>query len=258
MLAERLIAALTPAHLLDRADPSCPSRPPLSLGAGLARALPDGGLPRGAVVELASPGGLARTTSVALLACAAAQAEARGLGLEGTSGAWCAWIDPSSTLHAIGVARAGVDMARLLVLRPDLDATARLSARLVRSGVFAVVVVDLIGAPGCSLEGERLDRWAKATRRLALEAEPAGVTVLLLTDLCAHRSMPLPVALRLELGRPSPEALSLRVAKDRHGRVGGPTLLDLEEALGRQGAGLRSAAPPLPLDKARLTAPKIA
>src|SRR5579863_8485957 len=56
----------------------------------LDEALPDGGLPRGAVVEVASPYGLAKATSIALAACASAQAEAKLRGGEGTAGAWCA------------------------------------------------------------------------------------------------------------------------------------------------------------------------
>ncbi len=53
----------------------------------LDEALPGAGLPRGAVVEIASPRGLARATSIALMACASAQAEARLRGVHGTEGA---------------------------------------------------------------------------------------------------------------------------------------------------------------------------
>src|SRR5512132_224110 len=45
-------------------------------------ALPDGGFPCGAVVEISSPYGLARATSLALAACASAQAEANLRGGE--------------------------------------------------------------------------------------------------------------------------------------------------------------------------------
>ena len=44
--------------------------------------------------------------------------------------------------------------------------------------------------------------------------------------------MPLPAALRLELERPSEERLTLRVAKDRRGRVAPPVSI----ALGREAA----------------------
>jgi hypothetical protein len=43
--------------------------------------------------------------------------------------------------------------------------------------------------------------------------------VLLLTDGAERRPLPLPVAQRLELSRPKPNQLLLRVAKDRRGRI---------------------------------------
>jgi recombination protein RecA len=45
----------------------------------------------------------------------------------------------------------------------------------------------------------------------------------LLTDRDARRPLPLPVAQRIELSRPSELELELRIAKDRRGRVGSPT-----------------------------------
>jgi hypothetical protein len=56
-------------------------------------------------------------------------------------------------------------------------------------------------------------------RKLALLAGEGGATVLLLTNASLPRAVPWPVALRLEIAR-APESLSLRVAKDRRGRVG--------------------------------------
>jgi hypothetical protein len=57
-------------------------------------------------------------------------------------------------------------------------------------------------------------------RKLALAAEPSGATVMLLTDSARPRTAPWPVALRLELSRPSRHELTVRVAKDRCGRSG--------------------------------------
>jgi hypothetical protein len=57
-------------------------------------------------------------------------------------------------------------------------------------------------------------------RKLALSAEASGSTVLLLTDGSRPRSIPWPVALRLELSRPTRSELVVRVAKDRRGRIG--------------------------------------
>ena len=64
--------------------------------------------------------------------------------------------------------------------------------------------------------------WAPEVlvRKLALSAEASGSTVLLLTDSTRPRAMPWPVALRLELSRPTRNDLVVRVAKDRRGRIG--------------------------------------
>jgi recombination protein RecA len=205
---------------------------PLRFG-GIDALLPDGGLPRGAVVELAAPYGLARTTSIALAACAAAQAEARLRGGEGTAGAWCAWIDPTAetteqekgppptSLFAPAAARAGVDLSRLLVIRPPLEALSRVAARTAQSRVFSVIVVDLVGVPGRRPE-VRLDRWVNPVRRLAMAVTGMETTVILLTDALAPRPLPLPVALRLELERAGLDRLLVSVAKDRRGRVSAP------------------------------------
>jgi hypothetical protein len=208
-------------------------------------ALPDGGLPKGAVVELASWRGLDRATSFALSACVSAQASARlRSGDERTAGAWCAFIDPLRTLHAPGVIRAGVDLHRLLVLRPDPSSLARVAVRVAESRVFSVVVIDTVSPPGLVSSGRErlsLDRWATVVRRLSIAIERSDVTVLLLTDASLHRSVVLPTAMRLEFSRganalgssaaddvmiPGRELelpLMMRVAKDRRGRVTGPT-----------------------------------
>lgn len=202
--------------------------------------LPDGGLPRGAVVEIAAPYGLARATSIALAACASAQAEARLRGGEGTAGAWCAWIEaaqargssvgsPSPTLFAPAAARAGVDLGRLLMVRPPAEALARAAARVAESRVFSVIVVDLAGVPGRRVDA-RLERWVNPVRRLALAVEGMEATVVLLTDALAPRPLPLPVALRLEVQRSAPDRLSVTVAKDRRGRVGSARTIALPRA----------------------------
>ena len=203
----------------------------------LDEVLPGGGLPRGAVVELSAPRGLARATTLALAACASAQASARARGQSDSAGAWCAFLDPTMTLFAPGVVTAGVDLTRLLVVRPPLAALARVAVRVVASRAFSVVVIDTAGVPG-GAAGVRLDRWSTVTRRLALAIEGGDTTVLLLTDRQQHRSMPLPVAMRIELERPAEERMSIRIAKDRHGRVSAPAMIPLAP---RAAAGGQSA-----------------
>lgn len=215
-----------------------PLAPLLTGIAALDRALPDGGLPRGAVVELASPRGLARSTSLALSVCASAQADARQRGGASTVGAWCAWLDPTATLQAAGAHRAEVELARLLVMRPPMSAMARVGVRVAASRAFAVVVIDLAGIPGCPVL-RSLERWVVVTRRLALTVEGGDTTILLLTDVSMARSAPLPVALRLELARGDEDGVVMRVAKERRGRVSPPvavvwpTELRLAKTLGR-------------------------
>jgi hypothetical protein len=197
------------------------------LASGLADLLPDGGLPRG-VVELAAIGGLGGSTSVALEAVRAGQARSRE--------SWCAWIDPEGTLHAPGVVARGVDLGRLLVVRPPRSQIGRVAVKLMGAGAFEVVVVDIDTVPGASRRAERVDSscasgarklpkrraWAPEVlvRKLALAAESSGATVLLLTDATCPRAQPWPVSLRLELSRPSLHAMAVRIAKDRRGRIG--------------------------------------
>jgi hypothetical protein len=216
-----------PAHLLDRL-PNEVRRGPLGLEreeavlpvgiADLDALLPGGGLPRGSVVELSVTGGMALATSVALAACSSSKNEALARGGEAP---WCAFLDPSMTLHGPGVAGAAVDLERLLVVRPSVAALERTAIRVVESQAFAVVVVDTVGVPGAALS-VGLASWPRVVRRLSVAAEGANAVVLLITDGEARRSLPLPVALRLELHRSSPEKLSVRVAKERRGRVSGP------------------------------------
>jgi hypothetical protein len=196
---------------------------------GLDEVLPDGGLPRG-VVELTAPHALGGSTSLALAAVRAGQARA--------GKAWCAWVDPEASLYAPGVVRAGVDVTRLLVVSPERVAVGRTAVKVVASGAFEVVVIDVDAIGRSATIATRDPRARGATgatgqvskkralapevlvRKLALAAEPSGATVLLLTDSTRPRAVPWPVALRLELARPSWGELSVRVAKDKRGRVG--------------------------------------
>jgi hypothetical protein len=195
---------------------------PLSLDwPELEALLPDGGLPRG-VVELSAPDALGGSTSIALAAVRGGQARSK------RERGWCAWIDPESTLHAPGVVAAGVDLERLLVVQPPRAQVGRIAVKIVAEGAFEVVVVDMdpVAGASCHEPQRRLERrtrgWAPEVlvRKLALAAEPSGATVLLVTDACRPRLSPWPVALRLELSRPDVRSLTVRVAKEKRGRVG--------------------------------------
>jgi len=164
--------------------------------------LPDGGLPH-AVVEI--------TCSHALYAGATRIAVAAVRAVHGRDPrAWCAWIDSDSTLYAPGLAQAGIDLGRLLVVRPPQKpflrgVGPRVTVKVSSSGAFDIVVVEL---PQARAE-ERF------IRKLALAAEQHGTTIVLLAP--PHVDT-WPVALRLEVAR-AEDGLDVRITKDRFGRV---------------------------------------
>ncbi len=212
-----------------------PAAKVLSLGwPELERVLPDHGLPRG-IVELAMPRKRAAfrggATTIALAAVRAVHRE--------DSQAWCAWITPTDAppLYAPRVAQGGVDLDRLLVVRPDPASLARTVVKVGSSGAFDLVVVDAFSGLGGKLaqagasapEGPSKSRTPSRTtarrvdgsvvvRKLALAAEEQGTTFVLLTNAYAPRPVPWPVALRLDVERRN-ESVAVRVTKDRFGRA---------------------------------------
>jgi recombination protein RecA len=191
----------------------------LSLGwPELERVLPDRGLPRG-VIEIASPvtklgamrGG---ATTIALRAVRAVH--------EGDAKAWCAWLTPEGepSLYAPSLLQAGVDLERLLVVRPEASALARTAVKVAASGAFDLVVLDAVSGLDGRLSHKPKTRMdgAVVVRKLALAAEERGTSFVLLTNAYASRAVPWPVALRLEVER-RPDAIALRVTKDRRGRA---------------------------------------
>jgi len=186
--------------------------------------LPDGGLPKGALVELSVQGAAALATSVGLSACRSAQQASDKLG---GSTSWCAFIDPSGSLYAPGVAQAGVKLERLLVVRPPLEALSRVALRVVESQCFAVIVIDTVGVPGAELNVP-LGKWSRIVRRLNLALEGSQSTVLLITDSAARRPLTLPVAQRIDFQRTQAHKLILQVVKDKRGRVSMPRSVVLQ------------------------------
>src|SRR5438067_1564301 len=145
MAASASTLATFGAHLLSPA--SSLARPVRVVPTGFLdvdSVLPDGGFPRGAIVELTAFNGLGLATSLALAACVSAQVEARSRGGES---AWCAFLDPTRSLHGPGAQSLGVDLRRLLVVQPPSNTLARIAVRIVTSRVFSVVVIDTGGVP---------------------------------------------------------------------------------------------------------------
>jgi hypothetical protein len=113
----------------------------------------------------------------------------------------------------------------MLVACPPRALLGRASVKVVGAGAFEVVVVDFDAISNLSAREARSGKrkaWPEEVfvRKLALAAESSEATVLLLTDATRKRAVPWPVALRLEITRPSRSELSIRIAKDRRGRVG--------------------------------------
>jgi RecA/RadA recombinase len=175
--------------------------------------LPDQGILRGGVVELAVSGPSGLATSIALHAVRAVQRAA-----EAAPTGFCAFVDPSATLYAPGVAALGVDLERLLVVRPPLEALGRVSVKLAESPVFSLVVIDTLGMLGRSVDVS-LGAWGRIVRRLSMAVDGTARSVLLVTDAKEPRALPLPVAQRIELSQPYCGKLGVRVAKDRRGRI---------------------------------------
>jgi recombination protein RecA len=183
----------------------------------LDQVLPDRGFLRGGVVELsvACESGLATTLSLAAV---------RSLQREGRASAagqapFCAFVDPSASLYAPGVASLGIELERLIVVRPQSEAIGRVAIKLSESSVFALVVVDTVGTD------LSLKSFVRIVRRLSMAVDGTKNSVLLLTSASQPRALPLPVAQRIELSRPTRDRLVVRVAKDRRGRVTPPRSL---------------------------------
>ena len=235
LLDAATLARLGQAGVLQGTSALAPTEAVLSLDwPELERVLPDRGLPRG-VIELASAGGArvskgvprGGATTIALSAVRAVHAaDAR---------AWCAWITESTapSLFAPAVAQAGVDLERLLVVRPSSVDLARTVVKVAASGAFDLVIVDaptgLDGKLSIQSEAAAHTRGASRSRasrvdgsvvirKLALAAEEKGTTFIVLTNIDTARAVPWPVALRVEVER-RPEAIAVRVTKDRRGRA---------------------------------------
>ncbi len=181
--------------------------------------LPDHDLPRG-VTELCSPHALGLAGyAVHLLH-----------ELHKRPKTMAAWIDPEASLFAPAFEERGVDLKRLLVVRPKRNQLERTALKLTRSGAFDLVIVDVHPAVDPMLAPVPLtaDINDVFVRKLAL----TDTRVLLLSNSTRHRSLPLPVALRLEIGsgvlggsdhdKRAQHEIHLR--KDRFGRIGAPSI----------------------------------
>lgn len=99
----------------------------------LVDAVLDGGMPCGRICELIGPPSSGKTSLALTLLAAATRA-----------GEVVACVDLADALHPLSLARAGVDLGRLLWVRPGSAIIAvRCTELLLQAGGFAVVVLDL-------------------------------------------------------------------------------------------------------------------
>lgn len=155
-----------------------------------------------------------------------------GLVLEAQQrGELTAWVAlRRGTFFPPDVARGGIDLETLAVVRVELPAqAARAADQLVRSGGFGLVVIDLAGQPGDA------HLPAPLQSRLTGLAQKHDAAVLVLTDKPAEApSLGALVALRAEARRERGFACVVRVLKDKRR---GPGHAHVEVCAAPEGCG---------------------
>ncbi len=180
------------------------SRPVWSTGrSSLDARLPGGGWPTASLVEvLLDAAGLGE---VQLFLPALVQCQRR---IDGEA-PWLVWIAPPHEPYAPALAQQGIELSRLLVVRPATATEALWAAeQALSSGVCAAVLLWLKGTD---------DRWL---RRLKLAAEAGGALGVLFRPE-RHRFESSPAALRLLLtqGEHEPHLELLKVQGGRPGPI---------------------------------------
>jgi cell division inhibitor SulA/protein ImuA len=180
---------------------AAPSRPVWSTGkSALDARLPGGGWPTASLIEvLLDDTGLGE---VQLFLPALVQCQRRAGEVP-----WLVWIAPPHEPYAPALAQQGIDLSRLLVVRPASATEALWAAeQALGSGVCAAVLLWLKGTD---------DRWL---RRLKLAAEAGGALGVLFRPE-RHRFESSPASLRLAMTRGERE-VRLDLLKVQGGRPG--------------------------------------
>ena len=169
---------------------AAPARPVWSTGkSSLDARLPGGGWPTASLIEvLLDDTGLGEVQLFlpALVACQASR--------HGSDAPWLVWIAPPHEPYAPALAQSGIELKRLLVVRPTTATEALWAAeQALSSGVCAAVLLWLKGTD---------DRWL---RRLKLAAEAGGSLGVLFRPE-RHRFESSPANLRIVMSRGSPYA----------------------------------------------------
>ena len=156
---------------------------------------------RGRLIELSARGASGTlTAAVELVAEAQAQSEP------------VAWLTPGTgTFYPPDVADSGVDLEALVVVRaPDATSIARAAERLLRSGAFGLVVLEL---------GDKVDLSMQIQGRLVTLAQTHDAAIVCLTEKAGDTSsLGSLVSLRAEALRVREHgefAVTLRALKDK-------------------------------------------
>lgn len=177
----------------------------------LDRCLPGGGWPPEALTEILI--GQYGIGELRLLMPALAQLSAEempGKYGEHTEPGWIAWIDPPFQPYAPALQQSGIDLSRMLIVRPKDDSELLWSAeQALSSGTCAAVL----------LWPDKLDD--QGSRRLQLAAEKGHSWAIAFRPLTA-RQQPSAASLRLEL-QSTGQGTRVHILKSRGGR---PTVLD--------------------------------
>jgi cell division inhibitor SulA/protein ImuA len=182
---------------------AAPARPVWSTGkSSLDARLPGGGWPTASLIEvLLDETGLGEV-QLFLPALAACQASRHG-----GDAPWLVWIAPPHEPYAPALAQSGIELKRLLVVRPTTATEALWAAeQALSSGVCAAVLLWLKGTD---------DRWL---RRLKLAAEAGGSLGVLFRPV-KHRFESSPANLRIVMSRGEPCA-RVDLLKVQGGRPG--------------------------------------
>jgi hypothetical protein len=178
-----------------------PTRPVWSTGkSALDARLPGGGWPTASLIEvLLDDSGLGEV-QLFLPALVASQRASGDVP-------WLVWISPPHEPYAPALAQQGIELTRLLVVRPNTAMEALWAAeQALGSGVCAAVLLWLKGTD---------DRWL---RRLKLAAEEGGALGVLFRPE-RHRFESSPASLRLLMSKGTHEA-RLDLLKVQGGRPG--------------------------------------
>jgi cell division inhibitor SulA/protein ImuA len=232
--ADALAEILADARVWKLKDASAaPARPVWSTGrSSLDARLPGGGWPTASLIEvLLDDTGLGEVQLFlpALVACQRGTAPSTVAPSTGTADAariepatidsasidnapWLVWIAPPYEPYAPALAQQGIELSRLLVVRPATATEALWAAeQALSSGVCAAVLIWLKGTD---------DRWL---RRLKLAAEEGGALGVLFRP-ARHRFESSPASLRLAVTR-GEHGPHLDLVKVQGGRPG-PVDLD--------------------------------